>query len=219
MKRLFLIQFSALLTFISFGQIKPIDLIEIKNISKADTYNNLFVRFIANDTTLMLNDYLVIYYGQAFRDDYKPNARHDSVKVLNKYLNSNNIDSIDFHKVLNYTKLILKEYPFNIEQVYVGAIAYDKLGLVDSSKIWFYKYENLIKTILSSGDGKSEKTAFIVTKVTDEYSILDALGLQFARQSLINKKKKYYDLMSVSQNDYGIEDLYFDINLFYGKWD
>jgi len=25
--------------------------------------------------------------------------------------------------------------------------------------------------------------------------------------------------MSVSQNDYGIEDLYFDINLFYGKWD
>jgi hypothetical protein len=219
MKRLFLIQFSTLLTFISFGQIKPIDLTEIKNISKADTYNNLFIRFIANDTTLMLNDYLVIYYGQAFRDDYKPNARHDSVKVLNKYLNSNNIGSIDFHKVLNYTKLILKEYPFNIEQVYVGAIAYDKLGLVDSSKIWFYKYENLIKTILSSGDGKSQKTAFIVTKVTDEYSILNALGLQFAGQSLINKKKKYYDLMSVSQNDYGIEDLYFDINLFFRKWD
>ena len=98
------------------------------------------------------------------------------------------------------------------------AIAYNKIGIVDSSAIWFYKYDKLIRTIMSSGDGKTEKTAFIVVKVLDEYSILNALRLQFKRQALTSKKKKYYDLMNVAQNEYGIEKLYFDINLFFGKW-
>ena len=72
--------------------------------------------------------------GQAFRDDYKPSSRHDSVKVLNMYLN-NSVDSIDFRKVLNYTHPILKDFPFNIEQIYITGIAYDKLGVKDSSEL------------------------------------------------------------------------------------
>lgn len=70
---------------------------------------------------------------------------------------------------------------------------------------------------MSSGDGKTPKTAFIVAKITDEYSILNALRLKFKGQALISMKKKLYDLMNVAQNEYGIDKLYFDINLFFGK--
>ncbi len=212
-----MIQILTLTTLISFGQIKSIDLNKIRSLANKDSYNKLFDRFIANDTTLSLDDYVIIYYGQAFRENYKPNARHDSVKVLNMYLN-NNKDSIDFHKVLSYTNMILNDFPFNIEQIYIAWIAYDKIGVKDSSDIWFYKYDRLIRTIMSSGDGKTPKTAFIVAKITDEYSILNALGLQLTGQALISKKKKSYDLMNVAQNQYGIDKLYFDINLFFGKW-
>jgi len=209
-------QILVLITLASFGQIKPIDLNEIKSIANTDTYNKLFDRFLTNDTTLSLDDYVIIYYGQAFIDNYKPNARHDSVRALNMYLNTSR-ESVDFQKVLNLTKQILNDFPFNIEQIYITGIAYDKIGEHDLSKLWFYKYDKLIRTIMSSGDGKSEKTAMIVSKVTDEYSILNALGLSFTGQALTSKKKKYYDLMNVEQNDYGIDKLYFDINLFFGN--
>ena len=209
-------QILVLITLASFGQIKPIDLNEIKSIANTDTYNKLFDRFLTNDTTLSLDDYVIIYYGQAFIDNYKPNAIHDSVRALNMYLNTSR-ESVDFQKVLNLTKQILNDFPFNIEQIYITGIAYDKIGEHDLSKLWFYKYDKLIRTIMSSGDGKSEKTAMIVSKVTDEYSILNALGLSFTGQALTSKKKKYYDLMNVEQNDYGIDKLYFDINLFFGN--
>ncbi len=217
MRKIIMIQIFILITFVSFGQTKSIVLNEIKSVANSDSYEKLFDRYLTNDTTLSLNDYIIIYYGQAFRENYKPNAKHDSVRVLNTYLN-NRIDSIDFHRVLCYTNQILTDFPFNIEQIYITGIAYDKLGIKDSSIIWFNKYDKLIRTIMASGDGKTPKTAFIVTKITDEYSILNALGLQFTGQALINKKRKSYDLMNVAQNEYGIDKLYFDINLFFGKW-
>jgi hypothetical protein len=217
MKRILSIQILLFLAITSIGQTKTVDLNVIKNFSTKDNYAKFFDRYLTNDTTLTIDDYQIIYYGQVFQDSYKPNLRHDSLKVLNKYLN-NSIDSINFNKVLNYTKLILKDFPFNIKEVFMTGVAYDKLGIVDSAKIWFYKYDKLISTIMSSGDGKTQKTALIVTKVIDEYSILNALELQPTEQLLTNKKRKYYDLMVVAANDQGIDRLYFDISLFFGKW-
>lgn len=217
MRKLTIIQFLVCLTLTSIGRIKPIDLKAIKKMSITADYKNLLDRFLANDTTLQLSDYQTIYYGQAFQTNYKPNARHDSISALHKYLNSSR-DSVDFRKVLNYTKQILKDYPFNIEEIFITGIAYSNLGEEDLSKVWFYKYDKLINTIMSSGDGKSEKTAFIVIKITDEYSLLNAFGFNFTGQSLVVNKKKSYDVMSVEQNNFGVESIYFDINLFFGKW-
>lgn len=210
-------QILALATLLSFGQTKSVDFDAIKRMSNNDSYEILFDRFKANDTTLALDDYVVLYYGQAYRQNYKPNERHDSVRALNTYLNKNRA-SIDFHKVLGYTKQILTDLPFNIEQIYITGIAYDRLGVQDSSKIWLYKYNKLIQTIMSSGDGKTIKTAFVVTKISDEYSILNALGLQFKKQELVNRKQRSCDLISVAENEYGINELYFDVSLFFGKW-
>jgi hypothetical protein len=111
----------------------------------------------------------------------------------------------------------LNDFPLSIDQVYFTGIAYKKLGIRDSSKIWFHKYDKLIRSIMTTGDGKSEKTAFIVTKVSDEYSIINAFGFHVTGQALTNNKKKYYDLLNIAQNNYGIDKLYFDINLFFGK--
>jgi tRNA G10 N-methylase Trm11 len=216
MKKLLLIQIFFLNIFISLGQQKSIDFNEIKTIAQSENYKILFDRYVSNDTTLTLKEYSIIYYGQVFLDNYEPYRRHDSVKTLNMYLR-NKKDLIDFQKVLDYTKLILKDFPFNIEQIFITSIAYSKLGLLDSSKVWSFKYDNLIKTILSSGNGKTHNTAIYVTKITDEYSILNALNLQFKSQMLINKNNKYYDLMNVAKNNFKIKKLFFDINLFYDK--
>jgi len=217
MKRIIFIKALFLLSLATYAQTKSIDLNAIKNIANTDAYNVLFNRYVNNDTTLSIDDYGILYYGQAFKRNLVLYAMNDSARVLNTYLR-NNKGAIDFHKVLDLSKHIVKDEPFNIDKIYYTAIAFDKIGAKDSSDIWFNRYDKLIRAILSSGNGKSVKSAIIVTKVSDEYSILNALELKFESQSLIQKKKKYYDLMNVSQNDSGIDKLYFDINLFYGKW-
>jgi len=85
------------------------------------------------------------------------------------------------------------------------------------AKLWFRKYGQLVKTILSTGDGKEPGSAYIVTSTSDEYTVLDFLELKFTQQAFIEHKKKWYDLMSVRENESGIDKVYFDINLFFGK--
>lgn len=216
MRKIIIIQILVLITLTSFGQRRGIDLNEIKSVARTETYTKLLDRFISNDTTLSLDEYKILYYGQAFQEKYRPNSRHDSIRALNMYINKG-INSVDFNRVLNLTAQILKDYPFNIEQIFITGVVYDKLGGQILSQLWFRKYSNLIKTILSSGNGKKTGSAYIVTNVTDEYSVLNALGLNVEKQSLITEKKKWYDLLSVEKNQFGIESVYFDINLFFGN--
>ena len=99
MKQLVFIHLFVLTTLLASGQNKPVDLKKVKKVSNSEAYEKLFDRFVANDTTLTADDYVLIYYGQAYRKDYKPNARHDSVRALNMCLNKP-VDSIDFRRVL-----------------------------------------------------------------------------------------------------------------------
>lgn len=215
-KNLLILSF-ALISIMSYGQYKALDLKAIKSFASSKTYDEQLTRYLTNDTTLTVDEYVNLYYGQALRDDFRAYASHDSVRVLNNYLRKSK-DTIDFHKVIYYTTMILKDYPFDIERIFITGAVYDKIGFQDSAAVWFNKYHKLISAILTSGDGLSEKTAFVVTQVADEYAVLEAFRLQVTGQSLIIKKKKHYDLMSVAPNARKIKQLYFNIDLFYGKW-
>lgn len=215
MRKLSLIQLLVVLTVAANGQITPVDLKEMKILATSPTYDQLYNRYLKNDTTLTLTDYRTLYFGEAFRESYKPYARHDSIQALNNYLNT--VENPDFKKVLNYTGLILKQFPFNLEQVLLTGIAHDKLGNKEQSKLWLKKYENLLTAIISSGDGRSAQTAFMVTKTSDEYNVIRAFRLKFAGQSLIMDNNHSYDKMDLEENEHYIDALYFNVDLFYGK--
>ncbi len=58
-----MIQILVMISFSSNGQNKPFDLNEIKNLSRSDSYNDLFIRYKANDTTLSLDDYIMLFWN------------------------------------------------------------------------------------------------------------------------------------------------------------
>ena len=128
------------------------------------------------------------------------------------------MDSIDYNKVLSYTLLILKDFPFYIQGILYTGVAYYKLGNNELATLWLRKYKGLIKTIRTSGDGKESSSAYIVTNTSDEYALLNDLELTFTQQFLITEKEKWYDLMEVEKNKSSIDKVYFDINLFFGKF-
>jgi hypothetical protein len=218
MKKIIIIQVIIILLAVmkSNGQTKLLNLDEIKSIANSDKYTELFKRYQANDTTLLTEDYRNLYFGNTFRASFKANDTHDSEAVLMKYMNTNGTQA-NFNKVLSYTKLILKDFPYSLKMIGITTTVYGKHGNKKALRLWYYKYMTLIDAILSTGDGKTPQTAFVVTSTTDEHTILEVLGLKFLSQSLEQKNGKTYDLMKVEKNQNGVEAVYFDVSLFFGK--
>lgn len=96
----------------------------------------------------------------------------------------------------------------------VAAIAFQELG--DKTKSDFHRavYLGLIKSIESSGDGRSPKTAYIVISVPEEYALLSYMDLQRDKQALIQDGGSKYDVLTVRPRNGGEAfDLYFNVDI------
>ncbi len=72
-----------------------------------------------------------------------------------------------------------------------------------------------IAKILSRSDGLSERTAYRVSSVHDEYEVLKALGLTSDKQSLVQTRKPYDVLETKDPRTGALRVLWFDISSFY----
>ncbi|MBU8893223.1 MAG: DUF4919 domain-containing protein [Bacteroidales bacterium] len=210
--------------FVSIGLYAKDDgKIDLKNIKKEISkkesgyyYPDLMAKYIANDTSLTLEDYKYLFYGFTFQPEYIPYGRHDSLEVMNSYW-GNELISPNFKKLFELSGIILEDFPFDFRAIGTRVISAFEIGDSVISKIWYHKYDKLIRTILSSGDGKSYETAFLVTQTSEEYEIVHVLGFYPSGQSLVSNKGKNYDLIDLTENEFGLESLYFDIDIFFGK--
>jgi hypothetical protein len=75
-----------------------------------------------------------------------------------------------------------------------------------------------IAKVLAKGDGRSEKTAYRVKSIDEEYGILRVFGLEPGVQSLIiNDDGKPFDMLEAKNPKTGeTVQLWFDISSFYG---
>ena len=76
---------------------------------------------------------------------------------------------------------------------------------------------NLMDSILNSGDGKTPENAYIVISTDEEYALLDRLNLKMKTQSLIKVDERNYDLLQVVDEEGNQTEIYFNIDLPY-KW-
>ena len=76
----------------------------------------------------------------------------------------------------------------------------------------------LIRSILSSGDGKTPSTAFKVISIREEYVVLGINGLRIQSQALKSEGGHNYDrLIGVKPDTNESTTLYFNIDSFFGK--
>lgn len=71
-----------------------------------------------------------------------------------------------------------------------------------------------IAKIMARGDGLSMETAFKVSSVQDEYAIVEAMGLELARQSLVILKRPY-DVLEAIDADGKTHKIWFDVSRFF----
>ena len=177
-------------------------------------YPELLRRFQAADTTLTAEQIYYFYYGTATRPDYNP-YRLSNYDGLKEALSGDEVTEEGWRKAAQVVDEELESDPTNLRFHIYKQIVYSNLYGDDSQEAIgaYNQVIMLFTTITSTGDGKSPETAFHVISTTDEYGLMDMLGLSLKSQSLVERHGRSYDLMEFQKNKYELESFYFDVTV------
>lgn len=203
-------------SFFGYGQkILTIDLDQIKQKTEDGSspyyYPTLVERFVKGDTSLGTEALQCLYYGATFRD-LEDNSISDRGMKFLKHLRAE-----QYREAIPMGQAILKNNPIDIRTSFGMMICYDRLGIEDSTQLYAVRYYGLLHAISASGDGLTEETAMVVTKVPDEYEMLRAVGFASTEQALITGKAGATDKLtldlSTQKKDPKVPALYFNVEI------
>jgi hypothetical protein len=163
----------------------------------APTYDELVARAKAGDADV---DYL------ALRDAYAESPSYDPYGSKVGKLQSEMFDAYrraDCAAVLAKAESILAADFVHVDAHLLAGLCHGKLGNEEAMRRERAAARGLIDSILKSGDGKSEASAFVVIEVAEEYSMLRLLGLRPSNQALIHAQGHSYDRFETKANDTG----------------
>lgn len=181
---------------------------EIKNSNSKYYYPKLFQRYLANDTTLNIDDYRVLYYGFTYQKAYKPYGNPSQDAILARYAEKDKLSKADCDTILLYAGQLVDQYPFDIHWINRMAYAYHIKGDNVDARLLSFKAKMIIQTILSTGNGRTFPTAWHVIEVGDEYEIIYMLGLYPLHQTLVGLE---CDHITVGANPSGVRGFYFNV--------
>lgn len=170
--------FSLLLLCISilgFSQKSKIDFKSIeknlKNPESTYNYDKLIFKYKGIPKSLDSIEAQYLYYGRNF-ETVKLNTSDEDFKSLAEAFKNNNFDDC-----IRLGKILYGKDPTNLDVLLILLRAYDNKKDVNNFTHHLAQLRLLADAIKSSGDGKSEKTAYQVNSVGDEYIFLNILNL------------------------------------------
>ena len=174
-------------------------------------YPLLFSRYQKMDTTLKANDYKMLYYGYFFQSNYIEQGSsafyNDSIRQI---MHKDQLTQTEWKKLIYLVNNYMQTAPFDLQKVKLLFVAYHNINDEYNASLYRTRLEMLIKTILATGDGKTEKSAFHVLQVGDEYAIVSILGFDFTGEEVTTENK--CDFLRVANNMDGLKGIYFDVN-------
>lgn len=181
------------------------DSVEVSLKNDKDLYKKLLDRYIDIDTTLTNKEMAIVYYGAVFQKSYNPYGTPKKEKEFFEYYNNKN-----YKKALPIGEKILKDEPLNLKIVFKLLVCANTLE--DEKRIEKYRfyYIRILRTILMSGDGLSSETAFVVTNVDHEYTLMGQLELGYSSQSLVGVCDKFK--LTDKGDDFEGDEIWFDVS-------
>lgn len=173
-------------------------------------YPTLFDRYQQGDTSMTLEDFRFLYFGYTFHSAYIPYQESKYQAKMLSYLKKGRLSTAELNEFIKIAELNLKDLPFDIRTLHILVFSYSQKKDSVMSSISKFKKEMVIKAILSTGNGRTEQTAYHVIDPAHEYDILNELGLRFAGTS--NLTNSLCDYLIVQPNEQNIRGFYFDIS-------
>lgn len=199
-----------LFSVFGFSQKSKVDFKAIeKSLKKTDSpynYEKLIFKYKGYPKSLDSIESQYLYYGRNFRND-KITTSDDGFKNLAEAFKQNS-----FEECIKQGKALYDKDPTNLDILLILLRAYDSKKDGNNFMHHLTQFRSLADGIKSSGDGKSEKTAYLVNSVGDEYILLNILniGKDYARGSKPSKDGMY-DIWEKDGNKIYIKVLYLEL--------
>lgn len=162
-------------------------------------YNKLLGRYMDLDTTLLPEDFHFLYYGYVAHPNYAPNRKIEEedefVRLVNEF---------SYEEAAKLGNVLFAYDPFNIDLIFGMVISSEGEEQVG----WTFLYRKVCEAIFESGNGETDETAWVVISVQNEYSFLEALGLNAVSLEEIDERMDKFTLSY--PNDFGLMEVYFD---------
>ena len=169
------------------------------------TYQSLLERVKKGDRTV---DFTALRL--AYSDDPPKNSGTDSETSTKMFAA---LRSKDYTKAVAYAEEIMKANYVDINAHLVAAMSFHEKKEPEKENLHRYVADGLIQSILRSGDGKSQATAFTVIDTSEEYVILRVYGLMPGSQGLESANGHHYDrLDAVNPKTHEKVTLYFNVD-------
>ncbi len=155
-------------------------------------------------------DYTALRYARAELPGYNPyEALADPAKGdLIRAMGAN-----DLAMVSTLANQILARDYTDIDAHAALAAIFERRGQRQEAAIELAIANGLLGSIRNSGDGLTQETAYVVIGVAEEYSLLGAMGVQVARQSLVQASRGPVDALEVVNPANGERStVYFDVS-------
>jgi hypothetical protein len=159
--------------------------------AKKESYETLLERVKKQDTSVNFTDLRLAYTETK---EYNPYAgQTDDRKAMFAALNAK-----DYAAALAASEKMLAANYIDMNAHFGAFVSHRELGHTEKSDFHKYVFQNLIKSVTDSGDGKTMETAFVVISVDEEYVWFNFNGLRVTNQSLVDEKGHRYDRMTAT---------------------
>ncbi len=157
----------------------------------------LMMRYNAGDRTMTDDDYHYLYYGYAYQDGYKPlaaNPELDKLLLLVSGLDPDKPDRAVLESVISTGRDVLARDPFSPKVLNLMAFAYDALGDKEQAAAFSARMNGVLRAILASGDGLTQKTPRHVLMFDHALDAKDVEGLAYGKARIISRTVEFIPL-------------------------
>lgn len=220
MKQLLLLLWALLpLTMVARTPVEQEILQQITDQRSPYYYTALMMRYTTGDPTLNDTDYHYLYYGYAYQDGYKPlNSNPDQEQMLALMMNLDP-DKVDEHlleELLRTADAARMRDPFSPKILNVMTFACEKLGRKAEAEKWARHKNGIIRAILASGDGWTQKTPIHVLMFDHALDIMAAEGFSHDKARIVSRTVEFIPLLSPHHiNGKKRKGVYFDFGRVY----
>lgn len=182
-------------------------------------YTALRMRYNAGDETLNDDEFHYLYYGYAYQDDYKPlnsNPALERLLLLASGLDAEHPQPETLEAIIATGREALARDPFSPKVLNLMAFAYESLGFRTEAQAYASRMNGVVRTILASGDGLTQKTPRHVLMFDHALDVMDVEGLPYAKARIVSRTVEFVPFTTpYTVDDKKRKGLYFDFGRVY----
>lgn len=176
---------------------------EITDRSSKYYYPALMKEYLSNDTAMTMDKYRYLYLGFMFQEDYDPYRPSPAPDMNSPLYRTTNPTGDQCEQIIRNAQIALDNNPFDLRQMSAMIAALNLLGKKDLAKIWQYKLNHILMTIVSTGTGEDEEHAWYVIEPQHEYVLLNMMGYQVTNHLFYDPSYEYLTVVDVSSGKKG----------------